>query len=254
MMSRPMTQARIVMMAALSLTFAALSTAFGAEAPKGLATVRMEGKIGPYPVGVNLLVRDYVQFAEGHYFYANKLLDIRLDGRVEGENVTLEEPGGGAFHLHFVSNDSAKGQSLNFYNSTGLQGVWTKGDKTLPVTLGFSTVYDGPARTRWYADVTNESDAVFEARVRKFLRAVIADDKGAAAGLVSYPLRVNGPRSLVIRSKADLAARWEQIFTPALKARLRDAIPHEMFVHNGDAMVGDGVVWFDAKGASAINP
>ncbi|MCW2282623.1 hypothetical protein M2323_000384 [Rhodoblastus acidophilus] len=184
-MSRPIAQWLIVMAAAASLTF---SLASAAEAPKGLTTYQMEGKVGPYKVGMSLLVRDHVEFAGGHYYYANKLADIQLDGRVDGENLTLQEQGGGVFALHLVSNDSAKGQNLNFYNSTGLQGVWTKGDKTLPVALQFTASYEGSARTPWYSDVTDEPDAAFEDRAKKFLQAVIAGDKASAARLVC-PIR-----------------------------------------------------------------
>ena len=110
-----------------------------------------------------------------------------------------------------------------------------------------------PSPTRWYADVTTEPDAAFENRVRAFLRAVIAGDREAAANAVSYPLQVNGTRPTVIRNKAELLASWDRIFTPTLVSQLRAAIPHEMFVHEGNAMLGDGIVWFDARGASTIN-
>ena len=38
-----------------------------------------------------------------------------------------------------------------------------------------------------------------------------------------------------------------------LERTAKTALPHEMFVHEGQAMVADGAVWFDAHGASAIN-
>src|SRR5207247_7572780 len=113
--------------------------------------------------------------------------------------------------------------------------------------------YDGPSPTRWYSDVTNEPDSAFESRVRNFLRAVNSGDKAGAANLVSYPLHVNARSAFEIRTKGDLLARWDRIFTPALKLRLRQAIPHEMFVRNSAAMVADGAVWFNAKGAAVIN-
>ena len=81
----------------------------------------------------------------------------------------------------------------------------------------------------------------------------MTDDKATAANLVSYPLRVNGRRTADIRTTAALLANWDRIFTPALKLRLRQAIPHEMFVRNGLAMVADGAVWFNGKGAAVVN-
>lgn len=234
----------------------ALTTAGGVGAevpPKGLATVGMSGKVGPYPIGMQLTVRDHVQFVSGHYFYVKQLTDIPLTGRMDGETLVLREPGGAAFRLHLVSNASARGQALNFYNSTGLAGTWTQGARTLPVEIGFTTAYDGPPRARHYGEVTAESDAAFEARAGRFLRAVVRGDRATAAKAVSYPLRVNGRRQKTIRTQAELLAQWDSVFTPELVTALRKAVPHEMFVRQGMAMVEGGAVWFDAKGAKVIN-
>ena len=237
----------------LAVTVALASSAGAEDPPKGLSTFGMSGKIGAYPVGMQLTVRDHRDFASGHYFYVKTLADIPLTGRMDGDTLTLQEPGGGAFRLHLVSNASARGQVLTFYNSTGLAGTWTQGARTLPVEIGFSTSYDGPPRARHYGEMTDEPDAVVEARAGQFLKAAVRSDRAAAANAVSYPLRVNGDRPKTIRSKAELLAQWNSIFTPSLVAALREAVPHEMFVRNGMAMVGDGVVWFDAKGAKVIN-
>jgi hypothetical protein len=246
----------LLMISVLALNGAANAFASATPAvdpPKGLSTYEMEGKIGPYVVGMNVLVRDHTQFVSGHYFYGSKLSDIPLKGHIEGDAVTLQEPGGGVFHLHLVTNEASKSRPLNFYISTGLEGSWSQGGKTLPVRLGFTTGYDGPSPTRWYSDVTHESDSAFESRVRSFLKAVNSGDKASAANLVSYPLRVNARKPLEIRTKAHLLANWDRIFTPALKLQLQQGIAHEMFVRNGLAMVANGAVWFDAKGAAVIN-
>jgi hypothetical protein len=243
-----------ILLLALSTPAEALAPAAAViNVPKGLSTYEMEGKIGPYVIGMNLTVRDHAEFVSGHYFYASKPLDIPLRGSVEGDQVTFREPGGGVFRLHLVTNESVEGRNLNFYVSTGLQGTWTQGSRTLPVSLGFAAGYDGNGPTRWYSDVTNEPDAAFEARVRKFLRAVAAGDKASAANSVSYPLRINGRTPSEVRTKADLLAKWDRIFTLGLRRRLRETIPHEMFVRNGLAMVAEGAVWFNAKGAAVIN-
>jgi hypothetical protein len=239
--------------AGLALTLAISSTAGAEDPPKGLSTFGASGKIGTYPIGMQLTVRDHRDFVSGHYFYVKALTDIPLTGTMDGDILTLKEPGGGAFRLHLVSNASARGQALTFYNSTGLAGTWTQGARTLPVEIGFSTSYDGPPRARHYGEITDEPDAVVEARADKFLKAAVRGDRAAAAEAVSYPLRVNGDRPKTIRNKAELLAQWSGVFTPALVAKLREAVPHEMFVRQGMAMVGDGVVWFDAKGAKVIN-
>lgn len=237
----------------LAVTLALAPNVRAEDPPKGLSTFGMSGKVGTYPIGMQLTVRDHRDFVSGHYFYVKALTDIPLTGRMDGDTLTLQEPGGGAFRLHLVSNGSARGQALTFYNSTGLAGTWSQGAKTLSVEIGFSTSYDGPPRARHYGEMTDEPDAVVEARAGRFLKAAVHGDRSAAAGAVSYPLRVNGDRPRTIRSKTELLAQWNTIFTPALIAALRDAVPHEMFVRQGMAMVGDGVVWFDAKGAKVIN-
>ncbi|HXE15478.1 MAG TPA: hypothetical protein VN633_25365 [Bryobacteraceae bacterium] len=56
-----------------------------------------------------------------------------------------------------------------------------------------------------------------------------------------------------IKNAAQLVSAWDSIFTPAFLAHLRDDLPHDMFVHQGMAMLGDGDVWFDAKGAAVLN-
>jgi hypothetical protein len=68
-------------------------------------------------------------------------------------------------------------------------------------------------------------------------------------------LRVNGTHhSLTIPDEAELKANRTRIFTPGFLAKLQMDVPHEMFVHNGEAMLGDGELWFDDKGLIALNP
>jgi hypothetical protein len=44
-----------------------------------------------------------------------------------------------------------------------------------------------------------------------------------------------------------------RIFTTACVDAFKDAMPHDMFVRNGQAMLGDGVAWFGDKGAQSID-
>ena len=219
-----------------------------------IETRLLAGTLGATRIGVNLTVRDHAQCLAGHYYYAKYLKDIPLTCHVDGETVVLEEPGGGIFELKFGVDDGAPREAhLTFNNSVKLEGRWTHAGTSLPVTLGFQSSYNGPPSAHLYGEVTEEPDAAFEARVQRFLRAVQAGDRAAAASAVSYPMSINGIGSLVIRDKASLLRHWDAIFTPAYLAKLRQAIPHEMFVRNGQAMVADGAAWFDAKGAAVLN-
>ena len=82
---------------------------------------------------------------------------------------------------------------------------------------------------------------------------MLEGDRSVAARFVSYPLRVNGNPAKIIKTPAALLAAWDSIFTPDYLTRLRDDLPHDMFVHNGMVMIGAGDVWFDAKGAAVLN-
>lgn len=240
---------------------AALATAIvlGGAAPpaEGLKTEQFEGRIGPYRIGMQLRIRDYVHLEGGHYFYVKHLTNIPLEGRIDGDQVVLKGQDGGVFKLHLVSASGKPEKPLNFYNSTGLAGVWTRGAQTLPVELGSGWTRPG-APTRLYGFITDASDAEFEAMVGRFLEAVRRGDRAAAAALVSYPLNVNDgvnerPRHRLVRNKAALLAQWDSIFTPGVMKELARAVPHEMFTRDGMASVGLGVVYFDAKGAQTIN-
>jgi hypothetical protein len=227
-----------------------LSTAAWAQA---LETYELLGTVGTHAVGASITVKDGTAFDLGHYFYDSQLQDIPLTGSVSGRTVTLTEPGGGVFHLTMKGNGGAGGDGSSFATSTTLAGTWTQGAQTLPVKLDLDSAYEGEPGGHLYADVTSASDGTFEAMVRRFIGAALSGDKPAAAAAVSYPLRINGTHTTMIRTRAALIAKWDTVFTPAMLAQLRTAVPHEMFVHEGHAMVAGGLVWFDAKGASAIN-
>lgn len=108
------------------------------------------------------------------------------------------------------------------------------------------------------AQAANASDPVFKGKVRRFLDAVRRNDRAAAAQLVSYPAGINrgaetSVRRSTLRTKADFLAQWDRIFTPAYLRKLRAASPDDMFAKDGMAMVGDGLIWFDANGAKVFN-
>jgi hypothetical protein len=245
---------RWFLMAALAMALLGASrghagTLGGVGESRGLA-----GTVGHSRVGMTLAMKSDTDISGGHYFYVHYLKDIPLTGAIQGGQVTLKATDGGTFELHFKGNGSDGGKPLNFANSVGLEGTWKKGSQKLPVTLNFTGMSQGVAEGRRYESVTSESDAAFEAKVQGFWRAVLAGKKPTAALYVSFPLRINqGSKSRTISSAQELTAQWKQIFTPAYLAALRRGVPHDMFTRNGQAMLGDGIAWFDAKGVVALN-
>ena len=225
-----------------------------AQAPSaGRQEVSYEGVLGTELMGMTLVTaRGAAGPLTGHYFRGKTLKDVALTGSFQGGRLTLRDAGGGSFALEFVGNASAAGKTLDFGNSIGITGHWTQGATRLEVTLGNTGSRNAGGRR--YAQVTRESDEAFEARVQGFHRAVLAGDRVAAAGFVAFPLRVTAAgKSREIASAEQLDAAWDQIFTPACLDVLKEALPHDMFVARGQAMIGNGVAWFGAGGAVAIN-
>jgi len=230
----------------------ALEAAHAQEA--GAASlISYEGTLGPARIGLTLVVKSGA-VAGGHYFYAKYLTDIPLIGSIQPGALALQGQDGGAFALKFVGNGSDAGKPLNFENSVGLEGNWSKDGKILPVKLTAGGQSPAPASGRWYEMVTDQSDAAFEAKVQGFYKAAMSGDRAAAARYVSFPLRVNhNGKSRMIRNAAELAAQWETIFTPAYLEALKKDLPHDLGIVQGQAMLGNGQAFFSDKGATAIN-
>ncbi|RYY67040.1 MAG: hypothetical protein EOO24_53575 [Comamonadaceae bacterium] len=212
-----------------------------------------EGVLGNSTIGMTLLQpRSGDARLTGHYFHGKALKDIALTGTLQGHQLVLREPGGATFALQLVGQGQESGKPPAFASSVGLSGVWTQGARRLDVTLGNTA--SRAAGGRRYAQVTSESDAEFEARVQAFHRAVLAGQRAEALRFVDFPLRVSqGGKTREIASAEQLEAGWTQVFTRACLDLLKEALPHDMFVANGQAMLGSGAVWFGANGAVAIN-
>ena len=217
----------------------------------GIDEKGLDGSIGSYGVGAHMTVRNRTEFVAGHYFYARNPIDIGLTGGMQGDRLILYGDDGSTFNLHFETVSPASKPPLTFYNSTSLVGTWTKGTTTLPVMLGMN-LSGGPQGASRYEDVTKEPAEVFEARARHFINGALSGNKAETASATSFPLNIGDRRSFV-RTRQELFLRWNEIFTPCLLSHLRLAVPHEMFVHGGFAMVSNGTVWFDAKGATSID-
>ncbi len=220
---------------------------------------RLLGNLGPMRIGMTLDIKDGKVEPGSHYFYAAHLKDIPLAGEVtpsgSGEIIaTLREPGGAIFTLRYQDKGGHPTEFL--YTSNDLSGAWTFGSKTLPVTLSQTTSFVGPLPERIYAEVTDESDEKFEARARGFRNAVLSDDPAAAAKYVDFPLNVySSPgHAITIKTSRELETQWSAIFSKAWIKAATDAIPHDLFVKDGRAMLGEqGIAWFGAGGLKEVN-
>lgn len=233
-----------------------INVPLSAQAPNSdrLESMEAVGTVGHYRIGLNYTVRGHTELVEAHYFYVSQSKNIPLTGLVSGESVHFHGVDGSDFNLQFVGNGSNGKELLTFYNSVGLRGTWTLDNHELPTELSFSHSTANPGQ-RLYQQVTDRSDAAFEAMVNGAKDAILSGDPIATARYVHFPLLVNTPQhKLVIHTASAFETNWSAIFTTDLVSKLRLDSTHEMFVHNGEAMLGDGELWFDDKGLIAVNP
>lgn len=212
----------------------------------------LEGTIGERRAGMNLWIRDGTRIGAGHFYHAPDFSDIPLEIAIRGEEILLREPGGGLFRLRLRGSYDNDLPPSGFDHAIGLQGTYLKHGQRVQVEFGFTQTVR-QSSYGWYASVTDRPTAEFESLVRRFLDGVTSGNREQAAAAVSYPLRINGSCPRRIRNHAALLDQWDLIFTPERVAWLRDAIPHEMFVRQGMAMVANGDIWFDERGAAVIN-
>jgi hypothetical protein len=242
----------LIVLAATLLGFCAV---LSSQQKNELVQHQYEGKLGTSRIGLTV-IREGNNIKGGHYFYQKFLRDIPITGSTQGSHVTLVEEGAGTFSLDFVGNGSEGGKPLDFENSIGMDGTWSSkdGSHNYAVSLRGTTIREADNRPR-YADVTKESDAEFEKRVQSLIGAVLHGDKTAAVRLISYPLAVNGSKRKRWRlsTSAEVLAAWDNLFTPVMTTKFESALPHDMFVHQGMAMIGDGEAWFDDKGLAVLN-
>ena len=80
----------------------------------------------------------------------------------------------------------------------------------------------------------------------KFQDGLRSNNHEAVALLVNYPLLVTGAAGKTkIRSRAQLLAYFDHIFTPTIRSTILKATPDDVWGNSQGFMIGDGVIWFD---------
>jgi len=199
----------------------------------------------------------------GTYFSKSDLKDIPLRGFVHQRDVVLNEYASdgqirGTFKLQMPERDP-KGRRSGKLSGDVLTGQWTNnnGRGSLPVYLELKDILTGELQlANRYAQTGAPSEASLEGNAQSFYFAVLKANKADASRFVRYPLRLQVlGRSKTIRNKAEFIRNYPQIFSVKYLECLRTGAPHNMFVHNGAAMLGSGEVWFDGEGfVIALNP
>jgi hypothetical protein len=80
----------------------------------------------------------------------------------------------------------------------------------------------------------------------KFQYALKSNNREAVAMLVNYPLLVTGGAGKThVRSRAQLLASFNGVFTAAVRNAILKATPDDVWGNYQGFMIGDGVIWFD---------
>jgi hypothetical protein len=80
----------------------------------------------------------------------------------------------------------------------------------------------------------------------KFQDALKRDDHPAVASLVHYPLLVTASRKRKVRTRAELLADFDHIFTASIRVAILNATADDVWGNQNGFMIGRGVIWFDA--------
>ena len=80
----------------------------------------------------------------------------------------------------------------------------------------------------------------------KFQDALKQHDREAVASLVRYPLLVTAGGKMHIRSRSQLLANYQRVFSAPVRAAILKASADDVWGNANGFMVGGGVIWFDA--------
>jgi len=203
------------------------------------------GVIGNHKIGISIMVLG--SDVSGEYFYLRWLKDIPIKGKINGRKIVLnelDEKGKvvAVFDGHFPEHANV------------IEGEWfrPKGTerKKFRVLLEDSVGLTGD--NRYYVAGFNNVQSV-ETVALQFKKAVIAENREKVASLVLYPVsvKINGKR-VEIMNMADFIQRYEAIFNRAFFDRIKESVPHNMFVKAEGVMLGDsGEIWIGKRGGKA---
>jgi hypothetical protein len=214
------------------------------------------GKIGTDSIGMSLVADVGTDQIVGTYFHTRDLKDLPLKGFIHQREIQLNEYGSngelqGTFHLNMPERDP-RGRLSGTLEGEVLIGEWvgSRGDHPVPVNLDLDDILSGQTQLKdRYASTGSASGTELEANAQSFYFAILQGNETVAAKFVHYPLRaliLEKPKT--IRTNAEFVRYYQQIFTAKYLQCIRAGTPHNMFVRNGEAMLGRGEIWFDGTG------
>lgn len=88
----------------------------------------------------------------------------------------------------------------------------------------------------------------------KLQDAFKSNDHAAVASLVSYPLLVTAGGKRQVRSRAQLLAEFDHVFTASIRAAILNATDDDVWGNSHGFMIGRGAIWFDAVAPRNASP
>lgn len=152
--------ARFLLMLVLTLSVACgeMPASAAGQEVRRLDQLGMRGNVGEAPIAMIATLDEQHTLVDIHYSYASRGEKIPLTAAVDGSVLTLTEPGGGKFDLHFVSHGTARQDGpLGFYTATGLEGRWKHATRELPVRIQFVQTRDVLEDCIFYPDPVFET-------------------------------------------------------------------------------------------------
>ncbi len=212
-----------------------------------------EGTIGNREIRMTLVF--YKGGVEGEYFYVDEFKDtLRLKGSIgEDRAVSFDEIAfDGKTVSLFKGRFTEEGEDYRGGPSREkIAGTWQKAGAADELPFSIST-YNGTGGTllHRYAVAGADDDKLIHEMALKFQTAVVQGDRNAVAGQLRYPIKVNvrKDRLRTIRTKEQLIAQYDNIFTQGYRDAIAKAIPKNMFVKYSGIMLGNGEVWFGDDG------
>jgi len=124
---------------------------------------------------------------------------------------------------------------------------------------------DGDNSESHCSDFPQSTDAIYSgsydnlvALFRQLQQAIAANDRQSVSRLMSYPLRVNGPKPMTIKNSAELLKRYQDVFNADVIKKITTNHPETVFCTGEAASFGGGndmgTVWATSNnGTSAIS-
>lgn len=194
-----------------------------------------DGYIGENDIVVNIF-RDSIGNLSGDYCYKKYETRITLKGRLNGENLFLDEFTDNKITSKFYGKINEKDNTI-----TGKWASTTHSDKTFYLKLNS---YTGNRLYSKYA--IGVEDQEVELFFKKTKKAILSDDKTWLSKNIKYPINVSiGKKKTKINTAKSFLANYSKIITKEYKAKIKKDCICDIFSNWQGAMIGSGDVWIN---------